>query len=69
MTMILNLLEEKKEKCYIRAIPKGSSSTTAIPNKGFNGLRSSSPASSFEQVECYVFRNPLQSIFATGNEC
>ncbi len=38
--------------------------TTAIPNKGFNGFRAVSPASSFVSVDNIVLRNPLLGIAA-----
>jgi hypothetical protein len=39
--------------------------THAIANKGFSGLRSSSPASSFVSVDSFVLRNPLLAIAST----
>jgi len=39
--------------------------THAIANKGFSGLRSSSPALSFVSVDRFVLRNPLLAIAST----
>ena len=41
---------------------------TAIPNKGFSGLRAFSPAQNFVPVDSVALRNPLLGIIASvGN--